>query len=331
MVRTRWAVLALVAWLTHANSGWCQMPGDPAAGQRPAAYVLPPAGQVPVIEPKPAPFVDDSPVGPPGWFGEADLFVVWPHLNTHLRGTPNQGTDTVFLTTAGSLDTTVSPTFVLGYRLPEQLGEFSLAYRFEVAEHSGFPTDPLGGTTQRDRLNVNLVDLDWAHDSPFALPEGWGLRFNVGVRVSTIFFDTQRGFNPANAAGQLSERASSNFWGAGPEAGCAVARELFVPGLALVGKVTGAHLFGSIHQSFAETTPGAADAPLFSSAASRYQVAVPMLTLQIGLSYSPPGWSQGHFQLGYQWEEFWQIGRLHDQSNGDLLNRGLFLRAVIDF
>ena len=54
-------------------------------------------------------------------------------------GSPN-GTDTVALTTGGSLGTFVSPWIAVGYRLPEQLGEFSLAYRFEVAERNGVPS-----------------------------------------------------------------------------------------------------------------------------------------------------------------------------------------------
>jgi hypothetical protein len=327
MARTSWVVLALLGWLASTPSSWCQAPGpgvqaDATAVPRPAAYVLPPVEPLPALEPKPAPFVDDSPVGAPGWFGVADLFIVRPHLNSQLKSSPNQGSDTVSLATEGSLGTTISPNFTLGYRLPEQLGEFSLAYRFEVAQRSSVPTDPLGGISQKDRLNLNLVDLDWAHRSPFALGEGWDLRFNVGVRLAAIYFDTQRGFSPPDGAGQLDERASSNFLGIGPEAGCSVGRQLFLPGLDVVGKLSGATLFGDIHQSFAETIAGATG-PIFAGADSHYQVAVP--------NYSPPFWSQSHFQFGYMWEEFWQIGRLHDQSNGDLLNRGLFLRAVIDF
>jgi hypothetical protein len=295
---------------------------------RPPPYVLPPAGQLPAVQPIADPFVDDSPAGPPGFFGKVELFFLRPHLNTHLSGSPNQGVDTVFLTTEGSLGTTVSPWFTLGYRLPEQLGEFSLAYRFETDQRSTFPTDPLGGVDERDRLNVNMVDLDYGHDSPFALGPGWDLRFNVGVRVATIYFDTRRCFAPpGNAAGQLEERATSDFWGIGPEAGCDLSRQIFLPGLALYGRAAGAHLFGEIHQSFAETTSG----PAFAADGFRYQVAVPMLTLQAGLSYAPPGWQGSYFLFGYVWEEFWQVGRLHDQSNGSLLNRGLFLRAVFNF
>jgi hypothetical protein len=320
----------------QAGMGWCQPPIDPVQ-DTPApppllpAYVLPPVGQLPHVQPIVAPFVDDSPVGRPGLFTNVEVFFLHPHLNSHLSGSPNQGINTVFLTTAGSLGTIVSPRFELGYRLPEQLGEVSLAYRFEIADQTSVPSDSLGGTLEKDRLHLNLVDVDWAHLSPFALEEGWGLRFNVGVRVGTVFFDTRRSFAvPGNDAGQLDARASSSFWGIGPEAGCDLSRQVFLPGLALVGKVSGAHLFGEIRQSFAETTAGNAG-PIFASDAGRYQVSVPMLTLQAGLAYSPPAWQASHFFLGYVWEEWWQIGRFHDMSHGDLLNRGISFRAHFDF
>ena len=130
-----------------------------APAQRPPAYVLPPVGEVPSVEPIVAPFVDDSPVDRPGFFFNTELFVVFPHLNSHLQGSPNNGVDTVYLTTQGSMGACVSPRFELGYRLPEQLGEFQLAYRFQVAQRTGEPPDNVGLET--DRLNMNFIDLDW--------------------------------------------------------------------------------------------------------------------------------------------------------------------------
>jgi hypothetical protein len=331
MVRTRVAVWIAAAFLSHAGMGWCQTPGTPNPTETTptphlAPYVLPPVEQSPAIQPIVAPFVDTSPVGSPGFFGDVDLNFLRPHLNSHFSG--SVGTDTVVLTTEGTLGTVLSPWFVIGYRQPEQLGEYRLAYRFETAERDFVPTDNLGGIAEKDRLNLNLVDLDWGHWSPFALESGWDLYFHVGARVATIFFDTRRAFAPpGNDAGQLAEQASSNFWGLGPEAGFAVTRELFVPGLAVVGSVTGAQLFGDIHQHFSETTV-AGGGPAFGS--DGWQVGPTMLTVQAALSYCPPGWEGWHFSAGFIWEEFWQIGRLRD-ANADLSNRGLFLQVQFDF
>jgi hypothetical protein len=328
MLRKSWPLLALLGLLFHTGLGWSQTP-EPAPAPRPAAYILPPIDRLPAIEPIVDPILADSPVGSPGFFTNLDLFFLRPHFSSHLIGSPDHGLSTVTLTTEGSLGNTLAPRFELGYRLAEQLGEFHLGYWFEIAEQSRVPTDSLGGVSQKDRLNLNVVDLDWGNRLPFALGPGWDIRFNVGIRIAAFYFDTRRDFGAlGSSAGALEQRASDHFVGVGPEAGVDLSRELLVPGLALVGRASGADLFGNIRQSFSQTTTGAD--PLFASDTFRHQVSVPMLTLEIGLSYSPPGWNYSRFLAGYVWQEMWQIGRLND-SNGDLLNRGFFLRAEFNF
>jgi hypothetical protein len=323
MLRTTWPLLVLLGTVVPAGPGWGQEP-TPAtlAAPRPAPYVLPPADADPPLKPIVNPILDDSPVGPPGFFAEADLFLLRPHLNAHLSGSPNQGADTVALSTGASLGTVVSPTFELGYRLDEQRGEFRLAYRFEDADRTVTPTGPPGGTAERDRLALNKIDFDWANRNPFSLDPGWDLRFNIGVRLATFYFDTQRHFETGDV---LDARAASFLIAVGPEAGVEVSRQVFLPGLAVCGRVSGADVFGEIHQTFSEHTA----AGLVSDSV-RNQEASPTLAVEVGLSYSPPDWNYSRFQAGYLWEEFWQIGRLGD-SNGHLLNRGLFLRAEINF
>ena len=86
-------------------------------------------------------------------------------------------------------------------------------------------------------------------------------------------------------------------------------------------------MFGNISQTYAETTAAGSASDNFLS-----QVMTPMLTAQIGLSYTPPVWTNCHFMTGYVWEEIWQIGRFgFTDANADLLNRGLFLRAELSF
>jgi hypothetical protein len=289
---------------------------------------LPPVNLLPVIEPIIDPILDDSPVGPPGFFANVDLMFLQPHLNSHLTDSQNPAATTVNLSTSASLGFVLSPRFEVGYRLSEQRGEFHIGYWFENADRTLVPNDGLGGGTQRERLNLNVIDFDWGNSHPFAL--GWpgaNLRFNVGIRVATIFFDAQRDFGPlGNAAGVLSESASNYFAGFGPEAGAQFWQEFSIPGLAFFGRVSGADIFGNIHQNFSQTTVAAG----LASDSLRHQVSVPMLTLQAGLMYTPPGWNYSRFLAGYIWEEFWQIGRI-DPNNGDLLNRGFFLRAEINF
>ncbi len=332
MARKIWPLLALVGMMSQAGISLGQvLPAAPevlpAPMCKPAPYMLPPEYQPPAVEPSVSPFLETGPIPPPGPFAAIDLLICRPHVFSHLSGSPN-GVDTVNLATAGPIATTVSPEFELGYRLPEQLGEFMIGYRFETADSTFTPTDSLGGLSERDRLSVNLIDVDWSKHNPFSLPPGWDLRVNVGVRVALLYFDTQRDYGAAgNAAGQTFARATNYFSGAGPEAGVELSREVFLPGLAVLGRVSGADLFGSCGQSFSEATVAA---PGIVSARNSFQVAAPILSIQAGFRYCPPECSQARFFAGYQWEEIWHFGVLND-NNTELLNRGFWLRAEWNF
>src|SRR5262249_53010691 len=137
------------------------------------------------------------PASSPSW----SCFSLRPHLNSLLTGTVPLGptlTDTVDLTTGSNLGSVLSPQVELGYRLPRQMGEFLVSYRFEDADRTSFPTSSPGGLSQRDRLDVHVLNLDWGSRNPFflaaALGPGWDIRFNVGIRLASIYFDTQRDF-----------------------------------------------------------------------------------------------------------------------------------------
>jgi hypothetical protein len=313
--------------LFSAGPAWSQatLPDLPL---RPAAYVLPPIDQHPEVPPIVDPILDDSPVAGPGFFTNVELFFIRPHLNSNLTGNVTVSaaqTDTVNLQISGSMGTTVSPRFEVGYRLPEQLGEFLIGYRFETFQRNSIPADDVA---ERDRFAMNLIDLDWGSWQPFGLQlPGWNIRFNVGIRVGTIYYDTKQDFaGVLPAPGVVEQRASNYFAGVGPESGLDLSREILIPGLAIVGRVSGTDMFGDLHQVFSETT----GAGTFSSG-FRNQVSIPNLTLQAGLSYTMPEWNYSRILLGYVWEEFWQLGRLGFSGNGDLLNRGLFLRAEFNF
>lgn len=327
MARKISLLLAVVGLLLPAVPGRAQVPSsqdqeDPNPQARPAPYVLPPVGQVPAVPAIVNPILDDSPVAGPGWFANLDLMILRPHLVSNLTGSPNQGVDTLNLTTLGPMGTFVSPSLELGYRLAEQLGEFHVGYRYEGGQTSG-PSADTPGAMQTDRLDMSVIDFDWATHNPFTLGPGWDLRFNVGVRVATIYFDTRRSF--AAGGPVADELATSFFVGVGPEAGAELTRELFVPGLNVYGRVSGASLFGDIHGTFAQATMAGAANDSF-----RDQVSVPVLALQAGLSYAPPRWNYSRVLVGYVWEEFWDIGRLNN-STGDLLNRGIICRIEWNF
>src|SRR6516225_8825850 len=130
-IRSSWPLLALWGMLFSAGSAWPQVTTlPPPTPIQPAAYILPPANQLPEVPPIVDPSLDDSPVAAPGFFTNVELFFLRPHLNSHLSDSfpvsPAQ-VDTVNMQISGPLGTTMSPRFDVGYRLPEQLGEFLLA------------------------------------------------------------------------------------------------------------------------------------------------------------------------------------------------------------
>jgi hypothetical protein len=342
MGRKRWAPLVLLGALIHAGAGIAQpiesAPSPPASSAPtasigvPTPYVLPPTGQVPQPAPIRDPFLDGDVAGPPGCFANVEVLLLRPHLRTHFTGNPNS-VDTVQLATDGPLGTVASPLVELGYRLPEQLGEFVLGYRFEGADRTLVPSDPLGGIAEHDRLTINLIALEWRNHYPFSLPTGWDLEFNVGVHLGSISVDTRRDFGSSgNTAGQLEESVSNSMYGLGPAAGVRVSRELFVPGLTVFVRVSGTDLFSNIDQTFAETVVVGGAPTTFSSRTSN-QEAVSQVTLQGGISYSPPTFNRGRIQAGYVWEEFWHVGHgdLAGQNGGDLLSQGFFVRAEWTF
>jgi hypothetical protein len=65
---------------------------------------------------------------------------------------------------------------------------------------------------------------------------------------------------------------------------------------------------------------------------------VPVLTLEVGLSYAPPDLKGLRFATGYQFEYYWYLGQVgafpdgtQGLSRGELGSNGIFLRGEYDF
>lgn len=219
----------------------------------------------------------------------------------------------------------MSPRFELGYRLPQGFGAFLAAFRFLVTEGSetALRFDAAGDGLLSSRLNLNVLDLDYA-SWEFALGPLCDMHWNVGVRLANVFFD-------ARARGQLREqRASSFFLGAGPHAGLELGRRFDGTGLSLFGRADGAVLIGRITQAFEETLTVADGTVLGGATTQRTDQAVPIVKLQAGLGWTPPGYYLTRFLLGYEIEQWYYLGRLND-SRAELTVQGLFLRGEFSF
>jgi hypothetical protein len=318
-------------------------PGLPRPPEEPASLFVPPRPQVappplpgPYFEPDPR--LDRPPLPPPGWFGDVEVNVLGPYVKNKLVDTVQIGTsapDTVQLPSA-RLNWTVSPTFEVGYRLPSAFGAFAVAYRFLASDGSGTTAGPDGPATLASRLDLQVFDLDYI-SREIALWPCWDMRWFFGGRLVNVYFDSRSQEPVAEAAagsGVVERRDTDRYVGFGPHWGLEVERHLADWGLTVVGRVDGSLALGRIRQGFFEesTTLGADGVPLGGQMHVRSSQAVPMVRAQLGLSWQPSEWPQAQFFAGYQYEHWFNIGRLSLLGDdGELEAHGLWLEAAYRF
>jgi hypothetical protein len=287
-------------------------------------------------------FVQDDLLDPPGlpqpgWFADVDIAVVVPHVKNGLRETVavGSGTDNILLPTT-PLDWTVSPRLEAGYRLPSGFGEFALAYRFLASEGTGRFGGLDGAAALKSRVDFNVIDVDYL-SRELSLGPHWDMKWRIGLRTTTVYFDTAASepFGVA-AAGQgiLDARASNHYWGMGGHGGVDLARHLDGTGLSLVGRLDLGTVLGRVIQHFYEdTTTVGPDGRLVSGAARDSDAAiVPTITFQLGVSYQPPQCQPLRVFLGYQYDHWWEVGRVDTtHSRGELTDQGFLLRAELNY
>jgi hypothetical protein len=340
-----------------------------ATNQLPTQYTGPEGASSFVLPPPPAysaacegwigsPLLDRPDAAGPGFFVNVESSVLWVQFGNELVGGTAPHDNVGFPATSGlpitgdivrfpgnEFNVTASPRVELGYRLPDGFGEFRLGYRSLAASGSDTvlvappdANDNLGRASQTGRLDINMLDFDWG-TREFSLGSCWELRTAVGVRYATAFLDSEVTFlNPVTVTGNpfgtgpftrlsQSEALSNHFLGA--HAVLEVGRKLWIPGLALFGRLDGAGMYGRVHQTFRETfvqAPGSTQQEVGNG------LGTPMLATEVGLSYDVPRWNHSRFLVGYQHEDWWYFGRGdNDLSFGTLSAQGIFLRAEFNF
>jgi len=262
---------------------------------------------------------------PPGWFGATELDLVAPQIRNKLTSTAlttTGVTDTIHLPTA-PLGVTASPRFELGYR-PGQAGlEFLISYRFVTA--SGNETlpafDPAGNPASvHSRLAMNMLDLDCG-GREFSLGPLWDLKWRVGARVGSTFFDSQA------VSPLLDQRTLNNFIGAGPHVGMDLWRRFEGSGWSLFSRLESSLVIGEIHQDYTELVTAPGGGKVFGLGTQSQLQPVPTLDVQLGVSYTPP-WNESlRFSTGYVFERWFNVGEAGFLTKGDVTYQGGFLRA----
>ncbi len=280
------------------------------------------------------PNLDPACVPQPGWFGAVDLDFTGVHVKNRLVNSVTfapttplgafLGTQTVHLPGA-PLDWTTAPAFELGYRLDQGCGEFILGYRSLVTEGRDAIADfDVGPGDLRSRLNVNVADLDYA-SREFSLWPHFDMKWHVGLRFANVFYDSR-------ALGLvLEERTSNTFNGLGPDAGLDLRYHFCdLPGFEVFARFDAAEMLGQIRQSFEATVDLPPELVGAATTATKWQ-GVPMIHLQLGLSYRPDwGKDQMRFSFGYEFEQWWYLGSV-GTSNEELTANGVFFRAELNY
>jgi hypothetical protein len=325
------------------------LPGLPRPPDEPRSLLKQPSATLPYnCDQIPGPYFErdarlDPPELPqPGWFGDAEIGIVSPHVKNRLADMVTVGgvTNNVHLPGA-ELSWTVSPRFELGYNLPTGFGGFAVSYRLLITDGNETTGGPDGPMAVKSHLENHIASLDYV-SRELSLwesgPQKWEMRWRLGLRFASVFFDsdTRESFAAAAAgSGVVGSRTSNNFQGLGPHAGVWLERKLSCPGLAFVAALDGASIVGRTRQSFFEetTTVGPGAVPIAGADRFNNPQTVPVLNLQVGLDWQAPALSCAHLFLGYEYEYWWDVGRVSTtfHSRGEMSNQGVLLRAEFNY
>ena len=351
-----WLSLALASAIFAAPESRAQAPASepqilqslPHLPDQPRSLLEAPPPPMPPPPPLPGPYFEydprlDRPEWPqPGWFTDVDLSAMGPHFKNRLHGTvqiDDRPPETVHVPGA-DLNWTASPRFEVGYRLPSGFGGIGLSYRFLITDGATTGLGPDGPAASKSRLDVHIIDLDYISREFSVWPNGdlWKMQFRFGLRWASIYYDanlTEPFDKAAAGSGIFSARNTDRFVGFGPHAGVELARRLEQYGLSVVGRIDGWISLGRIRQGFFEesTTLGADGLPLGGITQVSSSQAVPALNVQAGVAYQPAAYPNLECFLGYQYEYWWNVGRLSItlNSRGELSDQGITLRAAFNY
>jgi hypothetical protein len=358
------AGLTVLAWLLPAASGLAQ-PAPTGTGPKPA-----PSGTVSADEPDPLPGLPRPPDAPgslfqkastnppytcaplpgpyfeldprldppdwpqPGWFAGFDIGIVAPHVKNRLTDTVQSASgifsDTIHLPSA-ALSWTVSPRVTLGYRLPSGFGEFALAYRNLATDGSESLPGPGGSADLRSRLDVNSADLDYL-SREMSLWPNCEMKWRFGLRMANIFFDSR--LNETFVDGILATHTTNHYLGGGPHIGVELARPWQETGLTWVARADGATLLGRVDQDFLEVNTTTGPGGPFGTGETRRSnpQSVPMLHVFLGVTWQPPQYPNWRLSAGYEYEYWWNVGRLSTgTSRGEWSEQGFLMSAAFNF
>jgi hypothetical protein len=331
------AALAALCWNVAVEPAFGQEAAPPMQPERSVVVLPPPFSGA--LEPPAAPSAEGPslhwPPDKPGLQVEPDCYVnaeialVFPHLSSLLTAPVSLGENgpvTMVALRNARLNATASVLTQLGaFRFGPGYGELAISYRFLATDGTDLVPafDDSGAAVRRSRLNLQTFSLDYIRND---CPLGWDtvLSWQVGARLHVVFFDTQ-----AQTAVSF-EQARNYFFGAGPHAGLTLARAL-PSGLELFAHFDAAMLGGyNTAQNLVVSSQETPNGILSGSDSQEQSQFAPSLAVQAGLCWTPTRLPSSHVQGGYQFEQWYNLGRV-EASRGDLSSHGLFVSWEWDF
>jgi hypothetical protein len=258
------------------------------------------------------------PYPPPGPFVELELGILFPHVNNHTE--PDQPQSATFpppgsplnspgfpIPTTG-LNAAVSPRILIGYRLPNALGDVSIAYRSLAGSSQGTVTDYILGPSQvSTRLNLNQVDLNYGSDEPSLFP--WGkMRWEIGARIANLYTD-QRVLGPGDPI-----MSSQSMTAAGIDGALHLAVPVR-PNLELYTRGESSFLVGGSTERFRAG---------LDTLSKNETAAVVTAGVQLGVRWSPELLPGNQLLFGYQYLGWWNLVDVNANSN--FYANGIFAR-----
>jgi Legionella pneumophila major outer membrane protein precursor len=243
----------------------------------------------------------------PGWFGSLTLGVVKPHVSAQLS--PAGALPLTHLPLA-SLDWTLEPRVEVGYHLEDNTGDLRLGYRLLL--DSGLDPTLLGNLHNRVALNCidfDYVSREWLSDpTPDLLRD---LRIVAGLRLANARLTS-------SSDGIASPGVRSTFLGIGPRFGLEWRQTIPETQFGCYARADVSGLLGHTSQTF--------DAGGFDVASIRQGNGAASFSAEVGFSWQPAGNDGFRVVVGYQFEQWWNLGRT-DFANADLTVHGGFLRG----
>jgi hypothetical protein len=291
--------------------------------------------EVPYFEQNP--LLDPPGFPVPGWFANLEIEAAIPHVYKNLANFTNIGATqagSILLGSAG-FDWTVAPRIEFGYRLPSGFGDIAFSYRTMGSDGNGLVPGFTGLIQTHSRVQLDVIDLDYC-SREFTPNPLWGMRWTAGLRAMNLYYDTFRTLSGGAALGSgvLDQHGTNRFGAGGVHFGVELMRSLDDSGLFLLARTDAGTMLGRISQSVSQVgvpgIPNTADNGESKVATSQD---VGMLSGRLGFDWKPPALANAEFFLGYQYEFWWNVGRvsLNPLSRGELSISGFLLQGRFNY